>query len=103
MTVGPGDKIHGTFWGGESTIEILENSPERLRWKGTWHGMVAERVFAWEAVEGDPSKTRLVQSEESRGALISAILMVDGWMGANLKKKFVVLNEDLKVYCERQV
>jgi len=28
------------------------------------------------------------------------VLTVDGWMGGNLRKKFVKFNEDLRGYCE---
>ncbi|KAG4418207.1 hypothetical protein IFR04_008649 [Cadophora malorum] len=34
LSVVPGDKVHGTFWGGEAFLDILENGEGRLRWRG---------------------------------------------------------------------
>lgn len=64
--------------------------------------MLADRVFLWEAVEGDSSKTRIVQIEGSRGLLVGAIMTLDIWLGGSLKKKLLLLNENLKAHCERQ-
>jgi hypothetical protein len=98
MNCQPGDKVHGTFWGGEAKLEILENSPLQLRWKGIWHGLSAVRSFSYEEIEG--GKTKFTQSEEAKG-FMGGVLIVDGWMGGNLVKKFAKFNEDLKVRCER--
>lgn len=37
--------MHGTFWGGEAYLLVLDNSERRLRWEGTWKGMKAVRSF----------------------------------------------------------
>ena len=99
MTCQPGDKVFGTFWGGEADLEILENIPSRLRWKGVWHGLVAIRTFAYEEAEG--GRTKFTQSEEAKG-FMGGVLKVDGWMGGNLAKKFASFNRDLKMECEKQ-
>ena len=99
LSVQPRDRVHGTFWGGEASLEILENTSERLRWKGVWHGLVAVRTFAYEEIEA--GKTRFTQSEEATG-FMGGVLKVDGWMGGNLRKKFLMFNEDLRRYCERR-
>ncbi|KAG4438828.1 hypothetical protein IFR05_005668 [Cadophora sp. M221] len=112
LSVVPGDRVHGTFWGGEAFLEILENSERGMSWKGMWHGLVAVRRFGFEEVdlemetEGEGGKgngkgTRFTQSEEARG-FMGGVLVVDGWLGGNLKRKFGEFNEDLKVFCERE-
>ncbi|KAL2064205.1 hypothetical protein VTL71DRAFT_4699 [Oculimacula yallundae] len=104
LSVLPGDKVHGTFWGGEAMLEILENTESVLRWKGVWHGLVAVRSFAYEEIElegGKEKGTKFTQSEEAKG-FMGGVLVVDGWLGGNLKKKFVVFNADLKGWCERK-
>lgn len=107
FSVVPGDRVHGTFWGGEALLEILENGEERMRWKGVWHGLVAVRCFEWAEVEIDAEATgerqlkgtRFTQSEEAKG-FMGGVLVVDGWLGGNLKKKFDRFGEDLRVWCE---
>jgi hypothetical protein len=99
LTVQPQDRVRATMWAGESDLEILENTPERLRWKGLWHGMLAVRTFAFEEAEG--GKTRFTQSEEATG-FMGGVLKADAWMGGNLRKKFVKFNEELKGFCERK-
>lgn len=59
--------------------------------------MVAIRSFTYEEVEG--GKTKFSQSEEANG-FMGGVLVVDGWVGGNLKKKFQKFNEDLRVRCE---
>ena len=109
FSVVPGDKVHGTFWGGEALLEILENGEGRLRWRGVWHGLVAVRCFEWVEVEievdaegegegegkGKRMGTRFTQSEEAKG-FMGGVFVVDGWLGGNLKKKFDRFGEDLK-------
>ncbi|KAH7348610.1 hypothetical protein BKA65DRAFT_500937 [Rhexocercosporidium sp. MPI-PUGE-AT-0058] len=103
LSVVPGDRVHGTFWGGEAYLEILENSESQMRWKGVWHGLVAVRCFRWEEVELDgKTGTKFTQSEEAKG-FMGGVLVVDGWLGGNLKKKFEEFNGDLKAWCERDV
>lgn len=104
LSVIPGDKVHGTFWGGEAHLEILENSEVQMRWKGVWHGLVAVRTFRYEEVELDGERgkgTRFTQSEEATG-FMGGVLVIDGWLGGNLKKKFGEFNADLKGWCERE-
>ncbi|KAL5322565.1 hypothetical protein ACEPPN_010538 [Leptodophora sp. 'Broadleaf-Isolate-01'] len=119
LSVVPGDRVHGTFWGGEADLEILENTESQMSWKGVWHGLVAVRRFRFEEVdleneiegeregEGEGGKglgkgrgTRFTQSEEATG-FMGGVLVVDGWLGGNLKRKFAEFNEDLKGVCER--
>ncbi|KAK0121925.1 hypothetical protein ONS95_010200 [Cadophora gregata] len=105
LSVVAGDKVHGTFWGGEAHLEILENEEARMRWKGVWHGLSAVRCFEWVEVDMDSDEgrktmgTRFTQSDEAKG-FMGGVLVVDGWMGGNLKKKFGEFGEDLKVWCE---
>ncbi|CZT06772.1 hypothetical protein WAI453_012923 [Rhynchosporium graminicola] len=104
FSVVPGDTLHATFWGGESHLEILENTEAVLKWKGVWHGLVAVRSFRYEEVELEGGKgkgTRFTQDEVAKG-LPGFILTVDGWLGGNLKKKFEEFNADLKGECERR-
>jgi len=81
-------------------MTVLENSQTRMRWRGVWHGLEAIRTFEYVEAEGGEGKTHFTQSEECEG-FMGLVLRVDGWMGGNLRKKFVKFNEDLRGYCER--
>ncbi|KAF8863107.1 hypothetical protein BDZ45DRAFT_738782 [Acephala macrosclerotiorum] len=89
----PNDRIHGTFWGEEASLTVLENS--RTARAGRY-------VDAEEDVGGKKMKeTRFMQSEEASG-FMGGVLVVDGWMVGNLKKKFVKFNEDFVGECLRK-
>lgn len=80
----------------------MENSQDRLKSKGVWHGLVAFRTFEYVAAENEGVKgTMFTQSEEATG-FMGAVLVVDAWMGGNMKKKFSKFNDDLKGECERR-
>jgi len=65
-----------------------------------WHGLVAVRTFTFEEAEG--GGCNFVQTEEAKG-FMGGVLTLDGWLGGNLRKKFLVFNEDLKKEVEKRV
>jgi len=67
--------------------------------KGVWHGMVAVRTFSY--LDDGEGGTKFTQSEEAKG-FMGAVLVVDGLVGGNLRRKFVKFNEDLRDYCEKE-